>query len=242
VCGVCCVLCVRCAITNTNVAFFLSFPLLSSPFLSFHFEKVFLNITRAAPDSTLDFVAGTLGAALTEAKQWQPGGPSGGGGGGGGGAGGGAGGPVEGYQAFEAALYLLYFFGEACPKPKPPTHAKLYELVEWIHTNAQLTAHGPQHILMHEAVVMMYHDCACRFYRPLQLNTDLIPVVLEALLGEAGLYHASPRVRSRVCFQLRGVGKSLHQQLAPFVEQIVESFQALLPIKVKWFILYIIMV
>ena len=149
---------------------------------------------------------------------------------------------MEGYQAFEAALYLLYFFGEACPKPKPPTHAKLYELVEWIHTNAQLTAHGPQHILMHEAVVMMYHDCACRFYRPLQLNTDLIPVVLEALLGEAGLYHASPRVRSRVCFQLRGVGKSLHQQLAPFVEQIVESFQALLPIKVKWFILYIIMV
>ena len=137
----------------------------------------------------------------------------------------------------EAALRLVYHY---CEGIRPPPGMKVVmknpsfrNLLVALH-NSDITHHP------HREVLTLYYETAVRYHPLLKEQTELLQIVLEALSGPHGLQHEHPRVRSRCCYLLlrlvKSVGSSSTNKggsknssvLRPYVETAVSGIQGLL--------------
>lgn len=87
----------------------------------------------------------------------------------------------------------------------------------------------------HREVLIRYYETAVRYYPLLKERADLLQIVLESISGPRGLQHEHPRVRSRACYMLLRLVKSVGSSngtgdnvLRPYVETAVAGIEALL--------------
>jgi exportin-T len=133
----------------------------------------------------------------------------------------------------EAALRLVYHY---CEGIRPPPGMKIVmkdetfrSLLVAIHTS-DITLHP------HREVLTLYYETAVRYYPLLKERPDLLKIVLESLSGNRGLQHEHSRVRSRCCYMLLRLVKSVGNNsnssgpnpLRPYVETAVSGIQSLL--------------
>jgi exportin-T len=143
----------------------------------------------------------------------------------------------------EAALRLVYHY---CEGIRPPPGMKVVmrnetfrNLLVALHTS-DITFH------LHREVLTLYYETAVRYHPLLKERPELLQKVLESLTGTRGLQHEHPRVRSRCCYLLLRLVKSVfvgssnssntnnatnninNNVLRPYVETAVSGIQNLL--------------
>lgn len=132
----------------------------------------------------------------------------------------------------QASLSLVYHY---CEGIRPPPGLKVVmrnetfrSLLIGLHAS-DITQHP------HREVLTLYYETGVRYYPLLKERPDLLQKVLEAMTGATGLQHDNPRVRSRCCYLLlrlvKSVGSSISSSncvLRPYVETAVSGIQGLL--------------
>ncbi len=125
----------------------------------------------------------------------------------------------------EAALRLIYHYSEGV-RPVPGVKAvlkkqKFRDVLIALHSS-DVMAHP------HREVIILYYDIVVRYASILQDEPELLPNILTSISGSRGLQHTHPRVRSRSCYLLLKLVKSLGSTLRPFVETAIRGIQSLL--------------
>jgi exportin-T len=77
----------------------------------------------------------------------------------------------------------------------------------------------------HREVLLLYYDLSVRYYPIFIKEPQLLPKLLGGLSGERGLLHAHPRVKSRSCYLLLRLVKSVIKVMRPYVETAVTGIQ-----------------
>ena len=170
--------------------------------------KTYTKLVRAAPDMCLQFV----GEAATAAQLAVTGGSA----------------LTSSLQDVEATLRLIYHYCEGI-RPSPGLKVAMRNesfcsLLVALHCS-DIRSHT------HREVICLYFETAVRYY-PIFTKSDenrhLLSKVLEALTGTNGLQHSHPRVRSRCCYLLLRLVKSVTSIMRPYVERAVAGIQGLL--------------
>ena len=125
----------------------------------------------------------------------------------------------------EAALRLIYHYCEGL-RPPPGTTVVLKnqmfrDVLVALHSS-DVAAHP------HREVIILYYDIAVRYADILKDKPELLPNILTSISGARGLQNEHPRVRSRSCYLLLKLVKSLSGILRPFVETAIGGIQGLL--------------
>jgi exportin-T len=131
----------------------------------------------------------------------------------------------------EAALRLVYHY---CEGIRPPPGLKVVmrnetfrNLLVGLHTS-DITSHP------HLEVLTIYYETSVRYYPLLKERPELLQKLLGALTGSRGLQNEHARVRSRCCYLLlrliKSVGNSnaTNNVLRPYVETAIAGIQGLL--------------
>lgn len=138
----------------------------------------------------------------------------------------------------EAALRLVYHY---CEGIRPPPGMKVVmrneqfrNLLVALHTS-DITFHS------HREVLTLYYETAVRYHPLLKEKPELLQTLLGSLTDTRGLQHSHPRVRSRSCYLLLRLVKSVGTSscsgkskannscvLRPYVETAVSGIQSLL--------------
>lgn len=169
-------------------------------------RKLNQKFVRAAPDVCLQFICQTL-AQLPLPLSTAP------------------------TPDIEAALRLVYHY---CEGIRPPPGLKVVmrndifrNLLVGLHSS-DITSHA------HIEVLTLYYETSVRYYPLLKERPELLQKLLGALTGSAGLQSDHARVRSRCCYLLlrliKSVGnsKSTTNVLRPYVETAIGGIQGLL--------------
>lgn len=136
----------------------------------------------------------------------------------------------------EAALRLVHHYCEGIRPPPGLTQVMkndvFVSLLTALH-QSDVTQHP------HREVLLLYYDLSVRYYPLFIQQPHLLPPVLEGLSGERGLQHSHPRVRSRSCYLLLRLVKSVIKVMRPYVETAVtgiqgESFLCVLRSSISW--------
>eukprot|EP00934_Nitzschia_sp_Nitz4_P006653 Nitzschia sp. Nitz4//scaffold73_size107353//62684//65689//NITZ4_004323-RA/size107353-processed-gene-0.193-mRNA-1//-1//CDS//3329557485//6643//frame0 len=172
-------------------------------------RKLNQKLTRAAPDLCLQFIC----QALSQLPMPLSSAPT---------------------MQVEAALRLVYHYCEGIlPAPGLKVvmaNETFCNLLVALHTS-DIAHHN------HPEVLTLYLETAVRYYPLLKERPELLQTILEALSGSHGLQHKHPRVRSRACYLLLRLVKSLgshrtnnknNNLLRPYVETAVAGIQGLL--------------
>jgi exportin-T len=131
----------------------------------------------------------------------------------------------------EAALRLVYHYCEGI-RPGPGMKVVMKNetfrnLLIAIHTS-DVCFHP------HREVLTLYYEMTVRYYPLLKDRPDLLQKTLGSLTGTQGLQHGHPRVRSRSCYFLLRLVKSVgssngkNSVLRPYVETAVSGIQSLI--------------
>ncbi|KAL7465271.1 hypothetical protein ACHAXS_005598 [Conticribra weissflogii] len=166
-----------------------------------HLRKLYQRIVRFRPQLVLQFI----GSCLTSLSQ-----------------------PLSATSSteIEVALRLVFHFGEG-RRPAPGAKTALRdgpfrEIVIALH-QSDIASHS------HREVLLLYYDLAVRYSLLLKDMPELLSSLLGALTGNRGLQHPHPRVRSRCCYFLLRLVKSVGgKAMRPYVEVVVEGIQRLL--------------
>lgn len=133
----------------------------------------------------------------------------------------------------EVAISLVYQY---CEGIRPPPGMKVVmrnetfrNLLIGLHSS-DITHHP------HREVLIFYYETSVRYYPLLKDRPDLLQKVLSALTGTRGLQHENSKARSRCCYLLLRLIKSLgnstnkneNSVLRPYVETAVSGIQGLL--------------
>ena len=133
----------------------------------------------------------------------------------------------------EVAISLVYQY---CEGIRPPPGMKVVmrneifrNLLVGLHSS-DITHHP------HREVVILYYETSVRYYPILNDRPDLLQKVLTAMTGTSGLQHENEKARSRCCYLLLRLIKSLGSNtnkkessvLRPYVENAVSGIQRLL--------------
>ena len=125
----------------------------------------------------------------------------------------------------EAALRLIYHYSEGVrpiPGVKVVLKNQMFRDVLIALHSSDVVAHP------HREVIILYYDIVVRYAGILQDKPELLPNILTSISGSRGLQHDHPRVRSRSCYLLLKLVKSLGSTLRPFVETAIGGIQGLL--------------
>jgi hypothetical protein len=165
-------------------------------------DKLYGRIVRVAPDLCLQFLHEAVARILPSASNSPA-------------------------ADVEATLRLVYHYCEGIrPSPGMKTvmkEASFCNLLVALHQSD-----AAQH--KHREVLRLYFEMAVRYY-PLYQKTehgDLLAKLLSSLTGAYGLQHEHEQVRSRCCFLLLRLVKSIVSLLRPLVERAVNGIQQLL--------------
>jgi len=122
----------------------------------------------------------------------------------------------------EAALRLVHHYSEGVrPPPGLKTVMKnetFRALLKALH-QSDIVDHS------HREVLILYYDLSVRYYPIFMDQPELLPKLLGGLSGERGLQHSHPRVRSRSCYLLLRLVKSVIKVMRPYVETAVTGIQ-----------------
>ncbi len=133
----------------------------------------------------------------------------------------------------EVAISLVYQY---CEGIRPPPGMKVVmrnetfcNLLIGLHSS-DVTQHP------HKEVVILYYETSVRYFPLLKDRPDLLQKVLGAMTGSSGLQHPHEKARSRCCYLLLRLIKSLGNNsnknvssvLRPYVETAVSGIQGLL--------------
>lgn len=133
----------------------------------------------------------------------------------------------------EVAISLVYQY---CEGIRPPPGMKVVmrndtfrNLLIGLHSS-DITQHP------HREVLTLYYETSVRYYPLLKDRPDLLQKVLGAMTGSHGLQHENAKARSRCCYLLLRLIKSLgnnsnkseNSVLRPYVETAVSGIQGLL--------------
>ncbi len=133
----------------------------------------------------------------------------------------------------EVAISLVYQY---CEGIRPPPGMKVVmrnktfrNLLIGLHSS-DVTQHP------HKEVVILYYETSVRYYPLLKDRPDLLQKILGAMTGTSGLQHPHEKARSRCCYLLLRLIKSLGNNsnktessvLRPYVETAVSGIQGLL--------------
>ncbi|XP_068660519.1 exportin-T-like [Aristolochia californica] len=150
-------------------------------------------VGRVAPDVTQMFIRNSLASAL--------------------------GSPESNVEDVEAALSLLYAFGESLSEEGMKNGGGvLRELVPML-LSARFSCHS------HRLVALIYLETIARYMKFVQENTQYIPLVLAAFLDERGIHHPNLNVSRRASYLFMRVIKLMKAKLVPFIEMILQSLQ-----------------
>jgi exportin-T len=165
--------------------------------------KLYTKIVRVAPGVCLQFICEATAQLMTQSIAAAP------------------------TPSLEATLRLLYHYCEGV-RPAPGMKVVMRNetfcsLLVALH-NSDVTNHP------HREVLCLYYDTAVRYFPIFQQkeHTHLLSRVLQSITGVRGLQHDHPRVRSRSCYLLLRLVKSVASLLRPFVETAVSGIQGLL--------------
>lgn len=133
----------------------------------------------------------------------------------------------------EAAISLIYQY---CEGIRPPPGMKVVMKNE-VFRNLLAALHSSdvsQH--QHREVLILYYETSVRYYPILKERPDLLQIVLQAMTGTRGLQHESQKVRSRTCYLLLRLIKSVgstssnaaNNVLRPYVETAISGIQTFL--------------
>jgi len=163
-------------------------------------RKLYQAIVRVEPDVTLQFLCSIL-SGIASPLSTAP------------------------TSDLEAAVRLVYHY---CEGIRPPPGLKTVmkndifrEVLKAIH-KSDITSHP------HREILMLYYDLSVRYYPILRDSPDLLPPILGALSGASGLQHPHPRMRSRACYLLLKLIKSIPTVLQAYAETAVNGIQGLL--------------
>jgi len=124
----------------------------------------------------------------------------------------------------EASLRLVYHY---CEGIRPPPGLKTVmkndtfrDVLTAIH-KSDITSHP------HREILMLYYDLSVRYYPILRDSPVLLPPILGSLSGTSGLQHPHPRMRSRACYLLLKLIKSIPTVLREYAETAVNGIQSL---------------
>ncbi|XP_076447467.1 exportin-T-like [Babylonia areolata] len=132
------------------------------------------------------------------------------------------------FRDVELAVSLLYGVAEAVPASHGQhftgNSTKVSVLQDMMRTlmTSQVSQHG------HTVVQLQFFETVVRYDRFFQVETEYIPECLRAFLDKRGLYHNSPKVRSRCSYLFTRIIKSLKAHLLPYVIDVFTQMQALL--------------
>ena len=131
----------------------------------------------------------------------------------------------------EVAVSLVYQY---CEGIRPPPGMKVVmrnetfrNLLTGLHLS-DVTQHP------HREVVILYYETSVRYYPLLKDRPELLEKVLAAMTGTTGLQHENEKARSRCCYLLLRLIKSLGSNkneatvLRPYVENAIAGIQGLL--------------
>ena len=163
-------------------------------------RKLYQAIVRVAPEVSLQFVCSIL-SGIASPLSTAP------------------------TSDLEASIRLVYHY---CEGIRPPPGLKTVmkngtfrEVLVAIH-QSDITSHP------HREVLMLYYDLSVRYYPILRDSPELLPPILGALSGASGLQHPHPRMRSRACYLLLKLIKSIPTVLRAYAETAVNGIQGLL--------------
>jgi hypothetical protein len=122
-----------------------------------------------------------------------------------------------------AFLRLLYHYCEGI-RPPPGLKSVMQNATFCAVLTALLSSDIGAH--PHAAVLGLYYDVAVRYYPIYQTEPLLLPRILANM--SSGLQHASETVRSRCCYLLLRLVKSVAKLLRPFVETAVSGIHEFL--------------
>ncbi|XP_068662995.1 exportin-T-like [Aristolochia californica] len=150
-------------------------------------------VGRVAPDVTQMFIRNSVASAL--------------------------GSPERNVEDVEAAVSLLYVFGESLSEEGLRNGAGvLTELVPLL-LSARFSCHS------HRLVALVYLETLARYMKFVQVNTQYIPLVLAAFLDDRGIHHPNLNVSQRASYLFMRVVKLMKAMLVPFIEMILQSLQ-----------------
>jgi exportin-T len=169
-------------------------------------RKLNKNLVRAAPDLCLEFLSNVL-SQLPLPLSTAP------------------------TSDLQASLSLIYQYCEGI-RPPPGLKAVMQnqtfcQIIIGLHTS-DIVRHP------HREVILLYFEASVRYYPMLNRRLDLLEHVLGAMTGVCGLQHEDPKVRSRCCYLLTRLVKSLSSSdpnknvLRQYIQTAVSGIQSLL--------------
>lgn len=160
-------------------------------------RKLNQKIVRSCPELSLQFLCGTLSKVQAPLSSAAT-------------------------SEIEAALRLIFHY---CEGVRPPPGIKVVMKNETFRSvlNALHSSDIANH--PHREVLILYYDIVVRYSSIFKENPELLPNVLSSMSGDCGLQHNHPRVRSRSCYLLLKLIKSLGTVLRPYVETAVVGIQ-----------------
>ena len=134
--------------------------------------------------------------------------------------------PTEIWPAAEAALRLLYTFGDELGTTKGQLFKQHDSNISIMMT--ELVKSNLAQSVMHPSACMAYLDVIERYYQYFCNFSEARPVLLQQVLGQSGASHPNTKVRAKACVTFSALAKSMRHLFVDMTELITTSIQKLL--------------
>ncbi|RHY91789.1 hypothetical protein DYB35_002329 [Aphanomyces astaci] len=166
-------------------------------------RSIYVNLTRMRPDVILQYIATLLQDALQNLRTMD-------------------------HRDLEACLALVYHFKEGLtgvefPQQYDDPQGPFMQLVVAIHT-AFLAPHLNLPAF-HYRTLCMYYEITTRYSTLLRIDSNLLLLLLQRIFGSAGVGHLHPTVRSRSCYLVLRLLKSLGSAVHPHMSQLLQAIE-----------------
>ncbi|OQR95644.1 exportin-T [Thraustotheca clavata] len=165
---------------------------------------IFVNIARLRPDVVLLYLGNLLSDALTQVQRSQ-----------------------ISDRDLEACLCLLYRFKEGLTTIKGPhsyddESAPLLQMVLAVHTTLLQLPHFSS---LHYRPLIMYYELGVRYSALWRTHPELLALLLQHIFSSGGVGHVHPTLRSRSCYLILRLLKSLGTSVHPHMAQVLQAIE-----------------
>ncbi|ETW07728.1 hypothetical protein H310_02175 [Aphanomyces invadans] len=165
-------------------------------------RAIYVNVTRMRPDVILQYIGTLLDEALQTLNSIE-------------------------HRDLEACLALVYFFKEGLTGAKDlqqyeDPQGPFMQLVVAVHKAFLSHPNLPS---FHYRTLCMYYELTTRYSPLLRVDANLLLRLLECIFGSAGVSHHHPTVRSRSCYLVLRLLKSLGTAVHPHMSQLLQALE-----------------
>ncbi|KAF0682586.1 Aste57867_25293 [Aphanomyces stellatus] len=165
-------------------------------------RSIFVNLTRMRPDVILQYVGTLLQDALANIRTME-------------------------HRDLEACLALVYYFKEGLTGVK---NAAQYEDMNGPFMQIVVAVHNTfltvvDMASLHYRVLCMYYELTTRYSQLLRVYPNLLLLLLDRMFGSAGVGARHPTLRSRACYLVLRLLKSLGTSVHPHMSQLLQAIE-----------------